>query len=168
MVNLIYICIYYICIRILYIHTYIYTYIYIYIYIYMHAMCVHVYVCMCVCLCVYVFVYVDRLWHAFEETNEWFWYYFKSLFDLVSGFLEPKLQLKISKNTIIHLFNWNSTRDKLPVYIFSLLFGTAQSELTLLGLALLYKGNFSNATVSFNLLKGIKGLHYQNCHKYIM
>ena len=56
------------------------------------------------CVYVYVCVYLDRLQYAFEETNEWFSYYFKSLFDSVSGCLESQLQLKISKVIIIHIF----------------------------------------------------------------
>ena len=49
----------------------------------------------------------------------------------------------------------NSTRDKLSVYILFLLFVTSQSELCLLGLDLLYEGNFSNP------------IHSKNCYHSI-
>ena len=40
-----------------------------------------VYVCVYMYMCVYMNVYIHRLWYAFEEANEWFSYYLKSLFE---------------------------------------------------------------------------------------
>ena len=68
-----------------------YIYIYIYVYIYTYIYYVYMYVC----------VYIERHSYTFEGTNGWFQYYFKSLFDSVSGLLEFQLQLKISK--VIHI-----------------------------------------------------------------
>ena len=65
---------------------------YIYIYIYTYIYYVYMYVC----------VYIERHSYTFEGTNGWFQYYFKSLFDSVSGLLEFQLQLEISK--VIHIF----------------------------------------------------------------
>ena len=68
-----------------------------------------------------------------------------------SGFLELQLQLKICKVTIIHVFYLKLLHQRqTSSLILLLMFVSFESELPLLVLALLYKGNFSNPTHSKN------------------